>query len=154
MNLLRRLLNLLRPEPDEFLSSLRPASETAWRCNDFVTDFCESDRTSIEIAETSFGTDPNPVFKHLHGASYREIRNRFRVLSNLDPVVNRAEEIGQIRMSYRIGEPNYSDEPDTTDEIAKANFRDVELRTVFPGDNTRFQLQKLKIGAPYKYPAA
>ena len=151
MNFLRRLLNRLRPPRDEFLSSIRPASETACRCNDFVTDFCESDLDSIEITEATFGNDSNPVLKHLQGGAYHEIRNRFRILSNLDPVMNKKEETGLIRMSYRIGDP-----PDLDDfnETERADFRDVELRTIFPADNTRFQLHKVKITPPCKYPAS
>ena len=142
MNFLRRLLNRLRSRPeDDRLSSMSAMNETMCRCEDLVIDFCGSTQLSIEISEATFSIDPNPVLKHLQGGSYREIRNRFRVISNLDPVMNKKEETGLIRMSYSIDE---SDEKEM----------DVELRTIFPADNTRFQLRKVKITPSRKYPAS
>lgn len=139
MHILRRLLNCLRARPDEFESSLRPTSEIAARCNGFLRAFCDSDLDSIKIEDAAFNTDANPVLKHLRGGSYREIRNRLRILSNLDPVVNRTEESGRIHLSYATDDADGDNAP----------FRDAELRTVFPVDQTGFFIHKIKIDPAY-----
>jgi hypothetical protein len=102
-------------------------------CNEVVRSFCESPLDELEISPEAIARGDSALLASLHALDFARVRNRFRVLGNLDPVRNRNEERGTLRFSYR-----------TAGDL----FRDAEIETVFPVSGDRFTIRKLTLSPP------
>ena len=95
-------------------------------CNDFIRAFCESEKQTIQVSKQAIADATADILSPLREIPYEKIRNRFRVLSSLDPVVNQKEEKGVIRISF------------ATDEVLTA----FEIISIFTPLGEGFILQK------------
>lgn len=124
--LLRRLVR--RANDDSF--TLSPVTPEQTGCNDLLAAFCESPLTTLDVSCAAVARSEPSILRPLHALDFGRVRNRFRVLCNLNPGSNRAEDQGLIRFSY----------------LTKAGrFRDAEIEAVFPASADRFTLRKRAI---------
>ena len=118
-------------EDDSF--TFHPATPEMLGCNDVVMSFCESPLDELEISPEAIARDDRALLVSLRTLDFGRVRNRFRVVCNLDPVRNRNEDRGTLRFSYR-----------TTGEL----FRDAEIEAVFPASGDGFTIRKLTLSPP------
>ena len=121
LTLLRRLFG----RSEHALDGLRATTREEEASNDFLELFAESETREIEISLTRVESRSFP-YDVLSEIGYSKVRNRFRVLSNLDPVRNQKDEVGVIRFSYR---------KDT-------EMKDLLVESRFPRDTDTFYLKK------------
>ncbi len=106
-----------------------PATPEIISCNKFLVGFCKSGIAEIEVSEQAIVTNRLQLSGDLAGIPFDRIRNRFRVLSNLDPLKNKKDEMGRLKLSYKSG----------------AEMVDVDLLTLFPADTARFTIRKIEL---------
>jgi hypothetical protein len=126
MNLLTKFFSLLFADQKISGRMLEPSSPEIISCNKFLVHFCDSDIAQIEISESEINTSGIELFRDLSDIPSERIRNRFRILSNLDPIKNTEEEIGRLKLSYS----------------RKGKMTDMDLFTTFPIDTSRFTIRK------------
>jgi hypothetical protein len=116
---------MISRQPDEF-SRMRDVSPEITSCNDFIRLFIESEKQSIHVSEHAIANFTPEILSPLQKIPYQKVRNRFRILSNLDPVKNQKEERGIIRVGF------------TTNEVLTTN----EIISIFPPNDESFLLKK------------
>ena len=124
LGLIRRLFRPSQP----VLEGLRPTTPEQLASNAFVRRFAESEQIEIEVSPEHIASG-SPEYEDFAGIEFARIRNRFRILSNLDPVVSREEQAGIIRFSYRSGE----------------SMSDVVMESRFPAVSETFYLKKMSL---------
>src|SRR5690606_8048222 len=126
MNLLTKYLSRFFTEEKVRGHMLEPSTPEIISCNKFLVHFCDSDIAQIEVSESEINTSGIELFVDLSGIPFERIRNRFRVLSNLDPIKNTKEEIGRLKLSYN----------------RSGKMTDVDLFTTFPIDTSKLTIRK------------
>jgi hypothetical protein len=121
-----------RPDEDRTFT-LRPTTPEMLGCNDVMRSFCESPAEELEISPEVIARGDPALLVPLRALAFDRVRNRFRIVCNLDPVRNQTEDRGMIRFSYRT----------TGDQ-----FRDAEIEAVFPSSADRFTIRKLALSPP------
>lgn len=111
--------------PESSLSGMKTSTPEQIASTDFLTAFAKSEDEEIEVSAERIAAG-SIDYAGLSGIDYLKIRNRFRVLSNLDPVVNSTEEVGVIRFSY----------------LSDDSMKDVLLEARFLANSDRFYLKK------------
>lgn len=86
------------------LSRMRPMTPEIISCNEFIRLFRDSNEATIQVSEQRIMAATVGMLPALQTIPYVKIRNRFRILSNLDPVINQHEETGIIRMEFTLNE--------------------------------------------------
>ena len=128
------LLHRLFGRPAENAAfTLHPVTPEMLGCNEVVRSFCESPLNELEISPEAIAHGDSALLTSLRTLDFARVRNRFRVLGNLDPVRNRNEERSTLRFSYRT---------------AGDHFRDAEIEAVFPAYGDRFIIRKLTLSPP------
>ena len=120
-SLLRRLFGA----SEAGLAGVKASTPEQIASNDFLVSFLESEKTEIEVSAEKIASGTVEC-ADLSGIDYVRIRNRFKIMSNLDPVVNQTEQIGIIRFSYRSGD----------------SMKDVVIESRFPPTPETFYLKK------------
>lgn len=95
-------------------------------CNEFMRNFSDSDLARIEVSPDEITRCPHGILRPLTGVPFETICNRFRVLSNLDPVTNPKTEHGRVKLSYRVN----------------GAMKDIPLYLRFPPARTGFTVSK------------
>ena len=90
----------------------------------FLSLFCNSNETQIEISPTLI-QEGAELYSELNGLEYYKVRNRFRIMSRLNPGGNQSLEVGVIQL--RLG---FLD-----------NSMKVEIETRFPAGSDTFTLK-------------
>jgi len=98
-------------------------------CNDFSRRFYESADVEVRVSEASIADCIDGVLSPLRSLPYRKVRNRFRVLCSMDPVVNQKEEVGFVHVGF-------ADENGVLDEVC--------FRCIFPSGDPYFIIQKVE----------
>lgn len=73
-------------------------------CNEFIRFFRDSNEDTIHVSRQRIEQAHTGALALLQAIPYEKVRNRFRILCNLDPAINQQEEAGIIRTSFRLNE--------------------------------------------------
>lgn len=106
-------------------AAVRTATSEENYASELLRCFWESDLASLEVKRESAGMEM-PALVAEAGLDFERLRNRFRIMANLNPGWNKADEVGTIRFTY----------------LSDETFRAAEVEGCFPGDAERFWLKR------------
>lgn len=93
--------------------------------NELLRHFWESDLARLEVTRENAGKEM-PELTAEEDLDFERVRNRFRIMANLNPVRNRVDEKGTIRFGF----------------VSGGEMRHAEAGVYFPGGREEFFLER------------
>jgi hypothetical protein len=106
---------------------MQPQTEVMKATNLFFMRFVSSELRSIEFSESDVAAGSDEILQPLATENFSRIRNRIRVISNLDPVLNVQADGGTVKLSTRMSD---------------GQWKEFTMRAFFSAGGERIRIEK------------